>query len=381
MSKNFDHDRRRRLRIRGRRRRASRTSLCMVAYVLNENLRARAHHSPVARRIRLDAAVRHRPRHAVRRLQRVGRDDLLQGAGLEVSDAHLRSAHRLSRRQQILLPLRSRRGAEASQRKRLSDACRAYGIEGWESIDKAADREGHRRRPLARSTAATAVLDYCEEDVRKSARAAARATARPRPLAICPPPTSSACCTGRTTARRRSRRSRRAACRSTCRCGTWCRRTRRAVIGELLRRFDPSYGSDDPIYTPDGEWSYARFERWLASTGVAAWPRLDSGQLDIDGDAFRLMYHVPGVEGLHALRDSLGFIVRARCRSGATGATGRACFRSARRPAATRTPRACSTPRRHALVHGVPARHDRRLSRLAHAGGRHCRRRCPAMQR
>ena len=41
-----------------------------------------------------------------------------------------------------------------------------------------------------------------------------------------------------------------------------------AVIGELLRRFDPSYGTEDPIYTPDGEWSYERFERWLASIGV-----------------------------------------------------------------------------------------------------------------
>ena len=85
-----------------------------------------------------------------------------------------------------------------------------------------------------------------------------------------------------------------------------------AVIGELLRRFDPSYGSEDPIYTPEGEWSYARFERWLVSSGVTAWPRLESGRLDIDGDAFRMMYHVPGVEGLHALRDSLGVIVTAK---------------------------------------------------------------------
>ena len=50
-----------------------------------------------------------------------------------------------------------------------------------------------------------------------------------------------------------------------------------AVIGELLRRFDPSHGSDDPIYTPEGEWSYRRFEQWLMRTGVAAWPRLASG--------------------------------------------------------------------------------------------------------
>jgi hypothetical protein len=37
-----------------------------------------------------------------------------------------------------------------------------------------------------------------------------------------------------------------------------------AVIGEMLRRFDPSYGDEDPIYTPEGNWSERRFERWLA---------------------------------------------------------------------------------------------------------------------
>ena len=92
-----------------------------------------------------------------------------------------------------------------------------------------------------------------------------------------------------------------------------------AVIGELLRRFDPSYGSDDPIYTADGEWSYDRFERWLPSTGIMAWPRLESGALDISGDAFRLMYHHPGIENLHALRDSVGFIAKARLPIGPDG--------------------------------------------------------------
>ena len=92
-----------------------------------------------------------------------------------------------------------------------------------------------------------------------------------------------------------------------------------AVVGALLRRFDPSHGSDNPIYTPDGEWSYTRFEQWLASVGVTAWPRLQSGRLDIDSDAFRLMYHVPGIEGLHALRDSLGVIVTAKLPIGRDG--------------------------------------------------------------
>jgi hypothetical protein len=47
-------------------------------------------------------------------------------------------------------------------------------------------------------------------------------------------------------------------------------------------------------------------------SGVTAWPRLESGALDLDSDAFRLMFHVPGIEGLHALRDSLRVIVGAK---------------------------------------------------------------------
>lgn len=53
------------------------------------------------------------------------------------------------------------------QRKRLPDACRAYGIEGWEHIDKdsiAADIGGGHWRKYGRE----GVLLYCEEDVRKS---------------------------------------------------------------------------------------------------------------------------------------------------------------------------------------------------------------------
>jgi hypothetical protein len=94
---------------------------------------------------------------------------------------------------------------------------------------------------------------------------------------------------------------------------------KRAVIGELLRQFDPSFGSDSPIYTPEGEWSYERFEQYLIRAGIAAWPRLDSRRLDIDSDAFRAMYHQPGIEGLHALRDSLRFIVKARLPIGPDG--------------------------------------------------------------
>jgi hypothetical protein len=92
-----------------------------------------------------------------------------------------------------------------------------------------------------------------------------------------------------------------------------------AVIGELLRQFDPSYGSDYPIYTPEGEWSYERFERWLVHSGIPFWPRLDSGRLDTDSDAFRMMYNYPGIESLHALKDSIGFIAKARLPIGRDG--------------------------------------------------------------
>ena len=104
---------------------------------------------------------------------------------------------------------------------------------------------------------------------------------------------------------------------------------KQAVIAHLLRKFDPSHGDDDPIYTPDGEWSYSRFERWLVRAGITAWPRLNSGALNIDSDAFRLMYHLPGIEGLQALRDSVDSSPERGCRSGAMVATALRFFRSA----------------------------------------------------
>ena len=92
-----------------------------------------------------------------------------------------------------------------------------------------------------------------------------------------------------------------------------------AIIAALVRKFDFSQGTEHPIYTLEGEWSYERFEHWLMSIGVVAWPRLESGRLDIDGDAFKLMYHIPGIEELHALRDSLGVIMRAKLPIGRDG--------------------------------------------------------------
>jgi hypothetical protein len=92
-----------------------------------------------------------------------------------------------------------------------------------------------------------------------------------------------------------------------------------AVVRSLVEHYDPSHGHDEPIYTPEGEWSYERFERYLVRKGIRQWPRLESGRLNIDGDAFRLMYHVSGMEALHALRDSLNVVVKATLPIGRDG--------------------------------------------------------------
>ena len=67
----------------------------------------------------------------------------------------------------ILLPYNPDENA-AKQRKGLSYACRAYGIEGWEKIDKPemAKAIGEGRW---REYGQPAVFEYCEEDVRNSA--------------------------------------------------------------------------------------------------------------------------------------------------------------------------------------------------------------------
>jgi hypothetical protein len=193
--------------------------------------------------------------------------------------------------------------------KGLIDACRAYGIEGWERFDKstiAADIGAGNWRDWGRET----VFDYCDEDVRKTVEllramlagndrferidvfrvlhwseykpnASVKIQARGMPIDM----------------------------------HLWnlVQENKAAVVAELLRRFDPSQNTPLPIYTPEGEWSYKRFEQWLAYIGARAWPRLESGRLDIGSDAFRLMYSaIPGAEELHALRDSLGFIVKGR---------------------------------------------------------------------
>ena len=146
------------------------------------------------------------------------------------------------------------------ERKRLSDACRAYGIEGWENIDK----EAHRTRPSARVAGANTAARLSSNTAKKTSKnrpnccasncVAAAADCQPARVEHVSALVELQRQGGRT-------ESRRAACRSTCRCGIWCRRTRPRSFDTCYAEFDPSHGSDCPIYTPDGEWSYDRFEQ------------------------------------------------------------------------------------------------------------------------
>ena len=208
-------------------------------------------------------------------------------------------------------------------RKRLSDACRAYGIEGWEQMDKQAMQQaiGEGRW---REYGQAPVLNYCEEDVIKTAellRAQLRGNIRFRPVntdLVLYWSNYSAKVIARIQARGMP-----------IDMYLWdlVQENKQAVIGELLRRFDPSHGNAETIYSPEGDWSYARFERWLQRAKVPAWPRLDSGALNLKSDAFRLMYQVhPGIEPLHALRDSINFISKAKLPIGRDGRNRPALF-------------------------------------------------------
>jgi hypothetical protein len=95
---------------------------------------------------------------------------------------------------------------------------------------------------------------------------------------------------------------------------------KKAIIADLLRRFDPSHHlGKDAIYDEDGGWNYGRFEKFLTLSGVDTWPRSESGVLETDKDAFKLMVHVPGMADLHTLKDSLNVIVKANLPIGRDG--------------------------------------------------------------
>jgi hypothetical protein len=201
-------------------------------------------------------------------------------------------------------------------RKRLSDACRAYGLEGWERVDKEEISKAIGDGTWRGQYSPEEILDYCHEDVRMSVRLL-RAQLQPHrdlPAADTKRVIFWANYSAKAIALIQAK-----GIPIDVKLWNLVQENKAAVIGELLRQFDPSHGSDNPIYTPEGEWSYERFEQYLIRAGITAWPRLESGRLDIDSDAFRMMSHLPGIEGLHALRDSLGFIKKNQLPIGQDG--------------------------------------------------------------
>ena len=168
--------------------------------------------------------------YVVRRVQRVGRNDMLPGVGVEISRSHLRPAHCLPRGEQHLAAARSCEEAYKKPSKRLSDACRAYGIEGWEGIEK-------KRSPRISPRAGGAITGESGAPVLRGGRAQVRYAAgqelRGKSMTaawVLPPPTLRVCCTGRITAQSGGADPSHAECRSTCPYGTWCRRTRRRSL-------------------------------------------------------------------------------------------------------------------------------------------------------
>jgi hypothetical protein len=202
------------------------------------------------------------------------------------------------------------------ERKRLVDACRAYGLEGWEHMDKGTIGE-EIGAGLWRKHGKEAIIDYCAEDVGMSVRLL-RAQLRGRGRRLPPVDAERVMHWSNYSAKAVAMMQARGMPIDTV---LWnlVQENKAAVTTELMRRFDPSHGDDEPIYSPEGEWSYLRFERWLARNGVLAWPRLPSGALDTDKKTLKVMTHVPGIEGISALRDTLGFINKARLPIGRDG--------------------------------------------------------------
>ena len=200
-----------------------RMCLCLVAYILDDNLR----HIETIRRWRGEFGTS--PPFPI------DDDTLVIGYSLWAEmTCFLRSAGAFPKHvydlhtaylsvSNILLPYNPDEKRK-KPRKGLSDACCAYGIEGWEKIDKPemAKAIGEGRW---REYGQPAVFDYCEEDVRNSTELLRRQLAGYRPLSR----RSIRSCVMRWSeySAKTVARIQAAACRSTWRCGIWCRRTSR----------------------------------------------------------------------------------------------------------------------------------------------------------
>jgi DNA polymerase-1 len=192
--------------------------------------------------------------------------------------------------------------------RKLSDACRVYGIGGWENIDKPqlAKDIGEGRWQLHGRQVCS---NYCEEDVKNSAELFRRQLRGSTVAGFAPINVElvlhwSEYC-GKAVALTQSK-----GMFIDVPLWTLVQENEQAIIRHLIRRFDPSQGSANPIFNDDGEWSNERFAKYLIEHRIP-WPRHESGALDLSKDAFELMEYVPGIEGLYALRKILRTISTA----------------------------------------------------------------------
>jgi DNA polymerase I len=216
----------------------------------------------------------------------------------------------------VLNPYRPNAEREKRQHS-FEHACASYGLEGWAGMNKEDLQQSIGNDTWRGKYSPEDVMNYCAEDVRMSVlllRAQLRGAGRHLPAA------NVSCILNWSN--------------YSSKCGAMIQsrgmpvdvplynlmqENRAPIVGELLRRFDPSYGSDDPIYSPEGEYNRAAVGRWLVRTGVPAWPRLPSGELKLDKDTLKLMNHIPGVESIRALRDCLGVITKSNLPIGRDG--------------------------------------------------------------
>jgi hypothetical protein len=122
-------------------------------------------------------------------------------------------------------------------RKRLSDACRAHCIEGWERIDKETISEAIGNSTWREQFSPQEVVDYCEEDVRKSMqllRAQLRSNHSPDVDHVLHWSNYSAKAIALIQARGMP---------IDLELWNLVQENKAAVIAELIRQFDPSYGS------------------------------------------------------------------------------------------------------------------------------------------
>ena len=181
---------------------------------------------------------------------------LLPDIRLEISKAYLRPSHQLiSPPATIFLPYNPDE-VRKGERKRLSDACRAYGIAGWENIDKPASQKRSAKAVGANTGAklSSLIVRKTSKNLRSCCAQCCAASGRRFPPARIQHVLHWSNYSAKSVALIQARGMPIDMC--SLEPGA---RDKAAVIQYLLRRFDPSYGTEYPIYSPEGEWSLRPF--------------------------------------------------------------------------------------------------------------------------